>query len=255
MIKWGYNVDIKDMKSLDEVGFDYFETAIAPIAEMDDAEYEKVKELFESLKTPVLVFNVLLPGSIKVVGDEYSKEKCSEYLEKALFRAKELGAEKVVFGSGGAKRIPDGFDREKAMEQLHEFVKILAEKAKKYELIIPIEALRRAECNCINNLDEGESLCDSAESENVVMLADWFHMYAEGDTPERMKKLGKKLRHIHIAMPNTRELPHADDGYDYTEFFDAVKSMGYDGGISFEGKGQYDETACRNYLKFVKKFI
>lgn len=255
MIRLGFNTDIDGLKKFDSVGFDYFETAIAPIAQMDDEEFSKTENLFKSLKTPVEVFNVLLPGDIKVVGDEYSKEKCSEYLEKALSRVKVLGGKIVVFGSGGAKRIPEGFDREKAMQQLHEFVSILAKKAEKYDLIIPIEALRSVECNCINNLDEAEVLCDSAESKNIVMLADWFHMYAEGDTPERMKKLGKKLRHVHVAMPESRKIPHKDDGYDYTEFFNALKEIGYDERISFEGVSDVDEATAKEYLEFITEFI
>ncbi len=254
-MKLGYNTEIADMKKLDGAGLDYFETAIAPIAGMSEDEFSNLKEFINSLKTPVEVFNVLLPGYVKALGPEYSAEKVKNYLETAFLRAKELGGQIIVFGSGGAKRIPDGFDREKAMEQLEDFVKILAQKAEKYGIIVPVEALRSAECNCINTLYEAQELSRKAESKNIVMLADWFHMCAENETADDMKKLGKSLKHVHIAMPDSRKVPYDGDGYDYTEFFTALCEMGYNERISFEGHSENSAEDCKKYLKFMRAHL
>ena len=37
---------------------------------------------------------------------------------RAIKRASQLGAKVIVFGSSGAKNVPDGFDMEKAFEQV-----------------------------------------------------------------------------------------------------------------------------------------
>lgn len=250
-MKIGFCAGLNDLAKLDNCGLDYFETSVTGIMDLDEKAFAEAKEFLQTLKTPVKVCNVLLPGNLKVVGPEYNAERCRDYLERALLRVKEIGVELVVFGSGGAKRIPDGFDRDRAMEQLTEFTKILARTAEKYDLLIVIEALRKAECNCINSLDEAEWLCDTADSGHVAVLADWYHMYEEGDSPARMEALGSKLRHVHIARPDSRHTSFVGDGADYSEFFAALARMGYDGGISSEGNAEDIVDGCMKYVAFI----
>lgn len=251
-MKIGYCIGINEMKKLDACGLDYFETGLSTIAAMSEKEFYEAKSLIETLKTPVSVCNVLLPGSQKVVGPNYDVESCRNYLKLALSRAKQLGVKLIVFGSGAAKVIPEGFDRDKAMMQLVEFTRLLADTAEKYDILITIEALRREECNCINSLSESEWLCDQVHSDHVAVLADWYHMSESGDTPARMKALGKKLRHVHMAQPKTREVSFAEDGSDYTEFFTALAELGYDGGISAEGHAADVPEGCRKFIEFVR---
>ena len=54
-----------------------------------------------------------------------------EYLEKALDRAHRLNVGTVVFGSGGAKNVPDGFPMDKVYLQVMEETKMVASMAKK----------------------------------------------------------------------------------------------------------------------------
>ena len=142
-MKIGYCIGINEMKKLDDCGLDYFETGLSTIAAMTEKEFYEAKCLIETLKTPVSVCNVLLPGSQKVVGPNYDAESCRNYLKLALSRAKQLGVKLIVFGSGAAKVIPEGFNRDKAMMQLVEFTRLLADAAEKYDILITIEALRR----------------------------------------------------------------------------------------------------------------
>lgn len=252
MIRFGYNAEPKDAPILAELGYDYMETGLSGIAALDEDEFSRQKQGLLATPLRAEVLNILLPPELKVVGDSYSRQAVEDYLSRALPRAKELGAELVVFGSGGAKRIPDGFEYTRAMEQLRDFVSLLAKKAKEYDLVFPIEALRREECNCINSLKEARELMESAHSPRIRMLADLYHMEAVGETPADMQALGDTLAHVHIARPQSRTSPTPQDGYDYAPFFAALAQMGYGARISFEGKVeslQSEAAVCLDYLK------
>lgn len=252
MIRFGYNAELKDAPALAELGYDYIETGLSGLAALDEEEFSRQKQALLATPLRAEVLNILLPPQLKVVGDTYSRKAAEDYLDGALPRAKQLGAQLVVFGSGGAKRIPEGFSHSRAMEQLRDFVDLLAKKAQEYDLLFPIEALRHEECNCINSLAEARELMESAHSPRIRMLADLFHMAAVGETPADMQALGDTLIHVHIARPQSRTSPAPGDGYDYAPFFAALAEMGYGARISFEGKVESlseEAAVCLETLK------
>src|SRR5262249_25937777 len=52
---------------------------------------------------------LFLPATLKVTGPAIDRDRQHAYVEKAFDRLARLGVEVVVFGSGGARRVPDGF--------------------------------------------------------------------------------------------------------------------------------------------------
>ena len=104
---------------LEKLGYDYLEASIQSIAFLSDGEFEQVKEKIDASRLKVEAFNVLLPGDLKVVGPEVDEGRLVDYLCGAFARAKALGAEIVVFGSGGARKRPENFPEEEAMQQLY----------------------------------------------------------------------------------------------------------------------------------------
>jgi len=76
------------------------------------------------------------------------------YVRKAFDRLAKLGVNTVVLGSGPARRIPDGFSRTEAFQQLVEFCKRIGPEARSKSITVAVEAQRKEECNLINNLSE-----------------------------------------------------------------------------------------------------
>ena len=71
----------------------------------------------KALAVPVRAANCFLPGTMKCVGPEVDQEALARYAQTAFRRAQAAGIEVLVFGSGGARKIPDGFPREQAKRQ------------------------------------------------------------------------------------------------------------------------------------------
>jgi sugar phosphate isomerase/epimerase len=64
----------------------------------------------------------------------------------------------LCFGSGGARRVPDGFSKDEAFAQLVAFGTRIAPEAKAHGITVVIEPLRRQETNIINTAAEGFAL-------------------------------------------------------------------------------------------------
>jgi len=177
--------------------------------------------------------NVFLPGSLKVVGPEVDAAKQEAYLDEALSRAAALGVAVVVFGSGGSRKIPEGWTLEDARRQTLEFMKRAGNAAQKHGLAIAIEPLNRKECNFINSVAGGVSLAAELGHPAVGVLSDLYHVTEEGQSYDETRDALPWLRHVHVAGLGRRAPIAADHGY-LRGFFQVLKSAGYTGRVSIE---------------------
>jgi len=155
-------------------------------------------------------------------------------LRNALDRVAALGVQVVVFGSGGARRVPDGFSKDEAFAQLVAFGKRAAAEARPRGITIAIEPLRREETNIINSAGEGLTLVQAIDDPNFQLMIDFYHLASEHEDPSIVGRAGAHLRHLHMANPTGRVFPQDWSEYDYAPFFAALKQTGYAHRISVE---------------------
>jgi len=182
---------------------------------------------------PVRAANCFLPGALKCVGPSVDQSRLVRYADIAFQRAKQAGIEILVFGSGGARQIPDGFPKAKAEEQFVAYLKEIGPLAGKQGVTVVIEPLNSGECNFINSVPEADTLAAAAGHSNICILADFFHMQRDGQTPEDILRHSQRLRHVHVAEKAKRTAPGVD-GDDFRPFLRALKKVGYRGVISIE---------------------
>ena len=234
-----------------ELGYDFVEVNNKGDV-MNDEKYPELLAL--SKKLPEGFFyscNCLLAPSPRITGPDADFDGLREYCEKSFARLAELGVRMIVFGSSDAKRIPEGFSREVATEQIINAVRMFSDIAEKYGQRVCIEPLREAECNCVNTVDEAVEIATLADRANVGAHADYYHMMQNGEKLSKLTTLAKHIMHTHIASPCKRNAPSADDGADYKYFFDALRRGGYDATVSFEGSfkpTREDMREMRDYL-------
>lgn len=213
-------------------GFDYIECGFGTLAKCSDEEFELYKNVLNENNIKVDAANGFLPGELKVCGDKVDCDALAAYIEKGMKRGAEIGLQTVVFGSGGARSLPEGWAYSEGFLQLAEFLRDIAGPiAQKYGVRIVMEPLRRKECNIINTVKEGVMLAACSGRENVGGLADLFHMVEEGDLNEDIKALKGSLWHAHISNPAKREnanriYPLSINEFDYKAFIDALEYAG-----------------------------
>lgn len=224
--------DFEAMKSAKKVGVDYFETGFGCLANFDDEKFSEGKSVLESLGLPCTVANGFIPGDMKLVGDDVDYKSLEAYLARGFKRAKELGVEKIVFGSGGARSYPEGFSPEKAKEQFVYFLKeYAAPMAKEAGCIIVIEPLRFCESSMIHTVADGIEMAELSGADNVFGLADLYHVHGNNDNLDDMKRFNGLVRHCHIAEPEKRTYPSLSNDSDgvkefYKKFLDVMALIG-----------------------------
>ena len=232
----GYCTGLANLEGAKAAGFDYVELSTTEIANLSDAGFEEAAAKIKALALPTPAANLFIPAAIKVTGPETNPEQQMAHVKKAFTRLARLGTQVVVFGSGGARRVPDGFSKEEAFTQLVDFGRRAAEEGRAHGITITIEPLRKQETNIINTAAEGLTLVEAINHPNFQLMIDFYHLASEQEDPAIVLRAKDRLRHLHVANPQERVFPAKWEEYDYAPFFANLKKIGYDKRISVEGR-------------------
>lgn len=236
-------------------GFDYFEWSVGDLLHPREDESVFKAALTEARETglPCPVVNIFIPGDLKITGPAVDGAALETYVATALRRAEQAGVERIVFGSGGARRIPDGFDRDSAWQQLVEFCRRLGPVAQRHGVIIAIEPLNLDECNVINTVAEGAQLARQTGHPNVRLLVDGYHWAKDHDTLAGIIDNADLLVHAHVANTGDRKPPHHHA--DCSPFFNALIRAGYKGRVSIEANISDPQTELPEALEVMKALM
>ncbi len=217
-----------------EAGFVFGElTAGAVVPFKDEADFSPLRAEILSAALPIEAVNCFVPAQLKVVGPEVDFAALTSYMDITLRRISEIGAKIMVFGSGGARRSPEGFPLDQATAQYLQACNAAGDIAAKYGVTIALEPLSASECNIFNYVSQGIGFVDTVKNANVKLLADMYHMGTLGEPYSHMFDAGDRLYHVHIDSP---VLPGLNGGtaYDYAGFLATLNQAGYTGRLSVE---------------------
>jgi sugar phosphate isomerase/epimerase len=216
---------------------------------------EKFAENLAKLKNasfPLYAVNSFLPGTLKCVGPEVNTEAILKYAETALKRMQQSSTKILVFGSGGSRKVPDGFNKEKAVQQFVEINQKIGPIAQKYGVTIVLEPLNYGETNLLNTVEEGIDYVNRVNHPNIRLLADFYHMLKNGETADSIVKAGKLLKHTHIAEKENRTAPGVE-GDDFRPYFRALKEIKYKGKLAVECRWKDMEKELPLALKTIRE--
>ena len=246
-----------DAPLLKSVGYDFFEYAVAPALgpDKDEEWWKKQRDMLLALPIPMRSCNGFIPGTFRLTGPNAEHAAALDYAEKAMRRAEEVGVKTIVFGSGGARNVPGDFTGpaaqrpklEDGTRQYTDFCRELCKRTADLKTVsVVIEPLRPNESNIINFVWQGLQICEDVNSPRLRQLADLFHMMMGRESAESIIKAGDVLKHCHIASYDTRKFPGSDPATvdRLRPYFDALRSIGYKGGVSCEcGWGEKNDLA------------
>src|SRR5215831_12810270 len=108
-VKVGYCTSIRNVDAAKGAGFDYVEVSATEVAAMSDADFTAAAAHAKQIGMATPAANLFVPQTIKVVGPAIDVAQQSAHVKKVMSRLSTLGVEVLVFGSGGARSVPDGF--------------------------------------------------------------------------------------------------------------------------------------------------
>lgn len=218
--------------TLMEAGFDYAECATGQLLALTEKELAEATQLHQIDMFTVEACNCFIPPSIPLTG-----EAAADYVphvQEVYRRMRLVGADTVIFGSGGARRIPEGFDPDRAQAQLDDFLRTVGDLAKPYGITVVIEPLNRDECNVILSTTEGADYVRRVNHPNIQLLADIYHMSKESEPYTVLSQHADCLKHVHVSEYPSHFYPGRDGGKAVRQFSEALKAVGYNGRVTIE---------------------
>lgn len=201
--------------------------------EAPDTDFAPRAAALRSCGFPMPAANVLLPATLKCSGPDIDYARLDRYAQVVFRRCKEIGMTHIVFGSAGARMVPEGFPITKAFEQYVDILRQFAPLAEENGVTIVVEPLNRGECNLINTVLEGAEAVRRANHPAVKLLVDLFHMLRNGESPDDILKVGPLIRHAHLAENRDRAAP-GTHGEDFRPFLRALRRTGYNDRLALE---------------------
>jgi len=240
-----------DFANAEKYGFDYFEPSGSGIAAMTDSEFQAFRDQVKASRIYCRSVITLIGGSLKVVGPDANVDALTNYLDATLERCRNVGVTVAVWGSAGSRRVPEGYSRDTAWEQIKIFLKRAGDVARSKGIVIGVEPLRKQESNIINTGAEALRLVNEVHHQQVKMIIDYYHLRTENEDPEIVRTARDAIVHLHFANPNGRRWPRSrDEDPVYSRFFEIVKQIRYQGGISIEGNGSFEADGAASMAFF-----
>ena len=222
-------------------GYDFSECYLDQILVLSEEEIDFLVRCKAEGSFHLEVANCFIPGSLPICAGE-KREELRAYVECVMARMQKLGIDTVVFGSGGARRVPEGMIYADAIAEIERFLIMCNEVAQKFGVTVVIEPLCHRVCNCLPTVAECGDLARKIDLPYVKLLADSFHAYVEEEDLNHIFQYKDILRHVHISEMPTQVIPGREgggrpgreDGVYLTKFMEQVKKSGYDGRVTVE---------------------
>lgn len=251
-MKFGICTSVTNADAVQTAGWDYIEDNVQSLLQgltPDDQWTPPAKAAL-----PILAANVLVPASLKITGPDADLSRLTAYMTTVMSRAQRVGIGKLVFGSGAARAVPDGFDRKKAAQQIVDFSTMAADLAARRNITLVIEPLNKGECNIVNSVAEGMQYVKAVHHPAFQCLVDSYHFWLEDEPLENLRAAMPWIKHVHLADKDGRVAPGLSGKADYRPIFRVLKDGGYDSTMSFEGTAMPDfPVTAPKVLEFIRR--
>ena len=153
------------------------------------------------------------------------------FVESIIALAGSFGASAIIGSMQG--RWDATTDKDTALGYLRDALSSLGKTAAQHGAPLIYEPLNRYETNLCNTMADGVKLVTEAETDNVVLLADLFHMnIEEADLASAIRTGKDKIGHVHFVDSNRQ--PAGAGHMDFEPVVAALREIGYDGYLSAE---------------------
>ena len=252
-MKIGCCVPRERIRSAREAGFAFAELAVTENLQplVDEAAWRPVRQEILAGGLPAEAANVFFPGDWYLIGPQVDTAATRAYIETAVRRAQEIGIQVMVFGSGKARSIPQGYPEDRARQELQQVLRLLGEAGARHGVTIAFEPLRKAETNLVHTVAEATAIVRPLQLPRLQVLADFYHMDEEGEPLDNLLLPGELLAHVHVA--DTGRLAPGTGHYDYATFVARLRQAGYQGRISVECRWTDWEREAGQAFAFLKR--
>lgn len=163
--------------------------------------------------------------------DAGRRKSALDFIRGIISAGAQFGAPAIIGSMQG--RWNETTDQPTATARLRESLEILGSHAADHNVPLIYEPLNRYETNLATTMEQGVELLRPLTTDNVVLLADLFHMNIEEfNIAAAIQVTGSMIGHVHFVDSNRQA---AGRGHmDYSPIAAALRDIGYDGYASAE---------------------
>ena len=173
--------------------------------------------------------------------DAGSRENAKNFIRSIIDAGAHLDAPAIIGSMQG--RFEGEESKEQALDWLRVALNDLGEHAKAAGVPLIYEPLNRYESNLLNRAEDAVVFLDTLDTDNVVILADLFHMsIEETNIADGLRAYGHHIGLVHFVDSNRR--PAGCGQMDYAPIAAALKEIGYEKYASAEAFPWPDSDAA-----------
>ena len=215
-----------------KLGFDAVELFTASA---DAVDPEQLRQLCGANKIDIAAVGTgagkVLHGWTLTSPDKHIRDKAVAFISEMVTFGARFQAPAIIGSMQG--NVEPGIERPQAVSWLAEGLNELGPRAQEQGVSLIYEPLNRYETNLFNQLGAGADFLETLDGENVVLLADLFHMNIEEESvADAIRENARHIGHLHFADSNRR--PVGMGHTDMTDIAQALTDIGYTGYASAE---------------------
>lgn len=248
---------IQNDSLLQKIGYRWLVESVGALISprtINDAQFQANVIKIKNARVPLYAFNIFIPGELKVVGPKVDEQAVLSYVKSVFERSRKAGVSRIIWGSGGSRRIPEGFDADTARQQFISIAKKIAQLASEYDITLALESLNSTETNFITTLDDALRIVKAVEHKNLRLCVDVYHMLKESESPEAIRKAKGYVVYCEVAEKDGRTPPGVK-GEDFKPYFVALKEIGYRERIMIECRWENIITQAAPAFEYLRRQI
>jgi sugar phosphate isomerase/epimerase len=247
----GCTAPFENAAEVARAGFDYIECPVGALKPGEpDSAFSPIREAFRASPLPTPAFNFFIPPELKIVGTTVDESRLRHYARTAVLRVAAVGGKVIVFGSGPARTIPEGFPRDVAEQQFVEFSQYAGGVAKRAGVTIAFESIARGGAvNFIHTFEEAARVAKRVRHPSVSVMADLGQMAPEREPWSHLSAHGP-IAHVHLADTD-RKVPGLGE-LAWDEAFAELHRAGYNGPMSIEVRWADLAPVAADAIRFVR---
>ena len=232
------------------LGADFLEGGLAPLRLEDDEAFARALALADASPLPVPVFSQFLPRDFRIVGPDADHERVRRYLQRVARLMAACRSEVVVFGSGWARKVPEGWSRDVASRQFCDVVRYASDALAPVGAVVALEAQNHTETNFLTTFPEARNLAASMADANVGVIADTYHLHVDQEPFETVWASASTLAHIHVS--DSDRLAPGCGMFDFARFFRGLAVGGFRGRLTVEMMSKLEDAEIIRTLEFTR---
>lgn len=233
------------------IGYDYIEAAVGVIHDLTEEQLQFLSAKVKDGSFRLQYCNCFVPPEIPLC--TASAQTIEAFVRDTMRKLDILDVRTVIFGSGVARRYPDGMTNAEATERITSFLRLCNEVGSTYGITTAIEPLNSTETNIINTASEGFQWVRNLDLPYVRILPDLFHMAMEKEDPNVLVQNENLIVHLHASEAPGRVFPGKFGGEYLKKCGEVLRSFGWTKDITVECVFSDFESEAETALKFMKE--